>query len=119
MTFEQLFSLQQEIIDAIPHELRPGSVPSVVAALGLYEEVAEILDVVSWKVWRQNKWDKTKLVEELSDALHYITELCILNGVSAADLSEGYCRKHDVNLERYRKADMGDFSFDTKKAGEL
>ena len=45
-------------------------------------------------------FDRDSFIEELSDALHYFYEICILSGVSMEELFEMYMKKGEKNFNR-------------------
>lgn len=64
-------------------------------AVGLSGEAGEILDLVK-KSWAYGKpIDCDKLIEEMGDALHYMTMLCIKLDVTFGDLMAANKRKLD------------------------
>ena len=79
----------------------------LVSALGIIEETVEYLGA-----------HKNRL-EEITDVLFFYLESVILGGYSWAEISEEYVRKHKVNLERYKKAKEGDYTWDKRREGGL
>lgn len=47
-----------------------------------------------------NEFDRESFLEELSDALHYFIEICILCDIDQADLYDAFMKKHDINVKR-------------------
>ncbi len=84
----------------------------LISAFGVIEEVLEYLDCP------EDKEDAHRL-EELTDPLFFYLELVILSGFSWEQIQEQYIRKHAENLERYRKAKEGDYSWDKRMGGGL
>lgn len=44
--------------------------------------------------------DRSEMLEEMVDALHFFVEACVLMGVSAAELADAYAVKNATNLRR-------------------
>ena len=68
------------------------------------EEIGEAMSCLKNKPWKQTQMetDVIHYYEELSDALHFFIELCILSGIDEKMLYDLYFRKHSVNLFRQR-----------------
>ncbi|HEY8531727.1 MAG TPA: dUTPase [Limnochorda sp.] len=69
--------------------------------LAMVSELAEILDEVSFKWWKDPKpLDKARLTEELVDLLHFFLSTCLKVGIGPDELFEAYRAK---NLENFRR----------------
>lgn len=66
------------------------------AALGLAGEVGEVVDLIKKNVFYGQQIDQRKLLNELGDALHYLTRLAHLNHFSMSVVME-------ANVEKLRK----------------
>ncbi len=65
-------------------------------------ELVEASDCLKNKLWKQSEviTDVEHLHEELSDATHFMVELCINLGIDANKLFELYFKKQEVNKWR-------------------
>ncbi len=69
--------------------------------LAMVSELAEILDEVNFKWWKDPKpVDKGRLTEELVDLLHFFLSTCLKVGIGPDELFEAYRAK---NLENFRR----------------
>lgn len=69
--------------------------------LAIISELAEILDEVNFKWWKDPKpVDKGRLTEELVDLLHFFLSTCLKVGIGPDELFEAYRAK---NLENFRR----------------
>lgn len=69
--------------------------------LAMISELAELLDEVNFKWWKNPKPIKeADLHGELVDVLHFFISMCIRAGMSAEDLYEGYIAKNKENFDR-------------------
>lgn len=85
----------------------------VVSGLGIIEETVEYLVSV------QAKKPRPEQLEEITDVLFFYLEQVILGGFSWQEIEEEYIRKHAVNLDRYKRAKEGDYSWNHRDKGEL
>lgn len=70
-------------------------------SLALIDEVTELLNEVNYKWWKNEKpIDESAVKEELVDVLHFFVSMCIDAGLTASELHEIYCKKHDENIAR-------------------
>lgn len=74
--------------------------------LALLDETHEVLREINWKSWKKTKKeiDQAKLLEELSDALHFYINLCLVWGFSAEDVYEAYIKKDKENYKRIKRS---------------
>ncbi len=84
----------------------------LISAFGVVEESLEYLEASQTD-------DKANQLEEITDILFFYLESVILSGFTWQQIEEQYIRKHAVNLERYRKAKEGDYSWDKRGEGGL
>ena len=69
--------------------------------LAMLSELAELLDEVNFKWWKNAKpIDEDALHGELVDILHFFVSMCIRSGMSAEDLFRGYIAKNKENFDR-------------------
>lgn len=69
--------------------------------LAMISELAELLDEVNFKWWKNAKpVNEEALHGELVDILHFFISMCIRAGMSADTLYEGYIAKNKENFDR-------------------
>ncbi len=69
--------------------------------LAMLSELAELLDEVNFKWWKNPKpVDANAVREELTDILHFFVSMCLSAGMDADDLFARYAGK---NAENYRR----------------
>ena len=69
--------------------------------LAMVSELAELLDEVNFKWWKNEKpIDTEALHGELVDILHFFISMCIRAGMDADKLYEGYIAKNRENFDR-------------------
>ena len=69
--------------------------------MAMQVELAELLDEVNYKWWKNKKpVDIKKVHEELADILHFFISACITAGLSAQSLFEVYNSKNKENHNR-------------------
>ncbi|MBO4848967.1 MAG: dUTPase [Clostridia bacterium] len=69
--------------------------------LAMVSELAELLDEVNFKWWKNEKpIDEAALHGELVDILHFFISMCIRAGMDADKLYEGYIAKNRENFDR-------------------
>lgn len=75
--------------------------------LAMISELAELLDEVNFKWWKNPKEiDKGAIKEELVDILHFFTGMCIRVGMTSQELYDIYMNKNQENFDRqYGKSD--------------
>ena len=69
--------------------------------LAMISELAELLDEVNFKWWKNPKelnYDNIK--EELVDILHFFVSMCIKAGMSSDEMYEIYMKKNKENFDR-------------------
>ncbi len=112
----ELLRMQETLMENVPHghKLDVNIQPSVVAGLGIIEEVMEYLNAIGFKSWRPTPLSGDKQIEELTDILFFYLELVITSNFTWDEVAREYSRKWGVNMERYRKAEEGDYSWDDR-----
>ena len=103
---QDMFTLQAELnqrigVDttALPEEDKTEWILNYCRAMS--QEVAELTDSVPWKWWaKYQTLDKQNARVEVIDLFHFLISLAQVLDMSADDVHELYCRKHQVNHER-------------------
>ncbi len=116
---EHLIEMQQQLMEKVPHEVSDLTARRMVSGLGIIEETLEYLNSTGHKPWRPNPLPRPAQLEEITDILFFYLELIILGGFSWQEIEEEYVRKHAENLERYRRAEKGDYGWNHRDKGEL
>lgn len=71
--------------------------------LAMLSELAELLDEVNFKWWKNPKpVNHDAVCEELTDILHFFISMCLRAGMDAQALFDRYMQK---NAENYRRQD--------------
>ncbi|HOB40050.1 MAG: dUTPase [Limnochordia bacterium] len=69
--------------------------------LAIMSELAEILDEVNFKWWKDPKEiDRERLLEEIVDVLHFFVSMCLKAGIGPEELYRAYIRKNQENFAR-------------------
>ncbi|HIQ64042.1 MAG TPA: dUTP diphosphatase [Candidatus Avichristensenella intestinipullorum] len=69
--------------------------------LAMLSEMAELLDEVNFKWWKNPKpIDADAVREELVDILHFFLSMCLCAGMDAEDLYRRYLNKNEENFKR-------------------
>ncbi len=69
--------------------------------LATISELAELLDEVNFKWWKNPKPIDEKLVkEEIVDILHFFVSMCLDAGMTPEEMHRMYIEKHRENLDR-------------------
>ena len=69
--------------------------------LAMVSELAELLDEVNFKWWKNPKEIDYSLVKgELVDILHFFTGMCLRVGMTSEELYERYLEKNKENFDR-------------------
>jgi phosphoribosyl-ATP pyrophosphohydrolase len=86
----------------------------LISALGAIEESVEYLNTLPNK-----DYSPDDVLEELVDVLFFYMEQVLMSGYSWDQIEEEYHRKWNVNMERYRRAQNGDYGWDKRSEGKL
>lgn len=71
--------------------------------LAMLSELAELLDEVNFKWWKNPKEINTTAVkEELVDILHFFVSMCLKMGMTAEELYTMYLEKNKENFDRQK-----------------
>jgi len=69
--------------------------------LAMLSELAELIDEVNFKWWKNKKPVDPELVKgELVDILHFFVSMCLKTGMTADELYERYRDKNKENFDR-------------------
>ncbi len=69
--------------------------------LAMLSELAELLDEVNFKWWKNKKEiNKANLKEELVDILHFFVSMCLSAGMTSEELYNIYINKNKENFDR-------------------
>ena len=69
--------------------------------LAMLSELAELIDEVNFKWWKNPKEiSEQRVKEELVDILHFFTASCLHAGMDANELYEMYMEKNKENFDR-------------------
>ena len=69
--------------------------------LAMISELAELIDEVNFKWWKNPKpVDEDKVKDELVDILHFFVSMCLKTGMSAEELHQRYLDKNKENFAR-------------------
>ena len=69
--------------------------------LAMLSEMAELLDEVNFKWWKNKKpANPDALKEELVDILHFFLSMCLMAGMDAEEMYSIYLRKNQENIDR-------------------
>jgi dimeric dUTPase (all-alpha-NTP-PPase superfamily) len=70
-------------------------------SLALISEVAELLNEVNFKWWKNPKeLNDANIKEELADILHFFISMCLSAGLTSGELFDIYIKKNDENRKR-------------------
>jgi dimeric dUTPase (all-alpha-NTP-PPase superfamily) len=73
--------------------------------LAMLSELAELIDEVNFKWWKNPKpVDTDKVKDELVDILHFFVSMCIKTGMDAKELHQRYLDKNKENFARQHGA---------------
>ena len=114
--FYQLLERQKELMTEVPHrhEIPDRIQGSVLSGLGVIEETMEYLNSIGYKAWRPSPLPRERQLEELVDILHFVLELIIYSGFTLEEIVAAYWEKSSINLDRWRRAKAGDYSWDKR-----
>ncbi len=71
--------------------------------LAMMSELAELIDEVNFKWWKNPKQvDHAAVKEELVDLLHFLVSMCIKTGMDATELHARYIEKNKENFNRQK-----------------
>ncbi len=102
---ERIFELQKAFNDELVAHRDLDGIPMEkwiqMQTLATISELAELLDEVNFKWWKNPKpIDQEALREELVDLLHFFVSMCLTAGMDASELYERYLAKNKENFDR-------------------
>ena len=102
---DHIFELQKGFQDKLKRERGLEGIPMETwlqkQTLAMISELAELLEEVNFKWWKnpqENNMDAVR--EELVDVLHFFVSMCIKSGMTSADLHRLYLAKNQENFDR-------------------
>lgn len=110
----RLLEMQQVLMDKVPHAITVETARRMISGLGIIEETLEYLNSTGHKPWRPHPQSEKDQLEEITDILFFYLEMVILSGFTWEQIEQEYVRKHAENLERYRRAEQGDYEWDKR-----
>ncbi len=101
---DQIFQMQAALNAEIRATRRLDYSPSEwiqKETLAMLSELAELLDEVNFKWWKNEKpIDRSLVKGELIDILHFFISMCLDAGLTAEDLHARYIAKNQENFDR-------------------
>ena len=102
---DHIFALQQGFQDKLKKERHLENIPMQEwlqkQTLAMISELAELLDEVNFKWWKNpHALNVDAIQEELSDILHFFISMCIESGMDAEALYRIYLGKNKENVMR-------------------
>ncbi len=102
---EAIFQMQQALNEEIVARRHLEGISSTEwiqkLTLAMLSEMAELLDEVNFKWWKNEKpVDEAALQEELTDILHFFISMCLRAGMDAQALFDRYMAKNKENFDR-------------------
>lgn len=99
--FEEQRKLDQEIIDLRHLDVSNKGEWIQKKTLAVLSELAELLDEVNFKWWKNPKeLEVDKIQEEIVDIVHFVVSMCLTSGMSSEDLYSIYIKKNQENHNR-------------------
>ena len=102
---EEIFRLQASFQEKIKRERNLEGIPMEkwlqMQTLAMVSELAEVLEEVNFKWWKNpHELNDEHIREELCDLLHFLVGMCLEAGMSADDLFNVYLGKNRENFQR-------------------
>nr|WP_122011580.1 dUTPase [Maliibacterium massiliense] len=102
---EEIFMMQQQFDTTLAKQRHLEDIPAEVwiqkETLAMLSELAELIDEVNFKWWKNPKEIDPRAVKgELVDILHFFVSMCLKMGMTAAELHAMYLEKNKENFER-------------------
>ncbi len=106
---EQIFELQNRFDTELAQRRGLTGIPMEQwiqkETLAMLSELAELIDEVNFKWWKNEKpVDEGKVKEELVDILHFFISMCLKTGMDASELHRRYLDKNKENFDRQHGA---------------
>lgn len=89
--------------------------------LAMISELAEVLDEVNFKWWKNPRpVDDDRLKDELVDVLHFFVSMCLKSGMDADELFKRYCEKNKENFDRqYGRSEKRGYEVGEENDGKI
>lgn len=119
---ETIFYMQEKFdSDVIKNRHLEGITPAEwiqKQTLAMISELAELIDEVNFKWWKNPKEIDYSLVKgELVDILHFFTGMCLRVGMDADELFTRYMEKNQENFDRqYGKSAKKGYEINSEKS---
>ncbi|NLX83781.1 MAG: dUTPase [Clostridiales bacterium] len=102
---EHMLSIQKSLNDAIKDKRHLHDIDAQTwmqkYTLAMLSEMAELLDEVNFKWWKNEKpLNEPALKEELVDILHFFLSMCLAAGLDAEEMYRIYLKKNEENFAR-------------------
>ncbi len=102
---EEMLAIQKVLNDRIREKRGLSGIDRTVwmqrYTLAMLSEMAELLDEVNFKWWKNPKpVNEAALKEELVDILHFFLSMCIAAGMDAEEIYRIYLEKNRENVAR-------------------
>lgn len=102
---EHMLDIQRSLNDTIKQKRNLHDTPPMEwmqkYTLAMLSELAEMLDEVNFKWWKNPKpVDEPALKEELVDILHFFLSMCLAAGLDAEEMYRIYLAKNAENIAR-------------------
>ena len=102
---ENIFKHQQMFDTELSERRGLGDIPMELwiqkETLAMLSELAELIDEVNFKWWKNEKpVDTGKVKDELVDILHFFVSMCLKTGMDADELHQRYLDKNKENFAR-------------------
>lgn len=102
---EEIFALQRALNEDITTRRDMEEIPTdqwiQKLTLAMLSEMAEVLDEVNFKWWKNPKpLDTDALRDELVDVFHFFVSMCLRSGMDAQELYARYLAKNEENFRR-------------------
>ncbi len=102
---EEMLAIQKALNDRIREKRGLSGIDKTVwlqrYTLAMLSEMAELLDEVNFKWWKNPKpVNEAALKEELVDILHFFLSMCIAAGMDAEEIHRIYLTKNRENFAR-------------------
>jgi dimeric dUTPase (all-alpha-NTP-PPase superfamily) len=102
---EHIFALQMAFNEDLIRRRGLDGIPMErwlqMQTLAMMSELAELIDEVNFKWWKNPKpIDQDAVRGELVDLLHFFISMCLSAGMSAEELYQRYLKKNQENFNR-------------------
>ena len=102
---EHIFALQKAFNDELIERRHLQDIPDdrwiQMQTLAMLSELAELIDEVNFKWWKNPKpINPDNVKEELVDILHFFVSMCLRAGMDPQELYQRYLAKNQENFDR-------------------